>query len=73
MCFFFGGLNYQTQRFNANGARTQYSLLLLAILALVGDPVVAPQTLRDGEATIEKHGSAVQTYCIYIYIYRFFC
>ncbi|CAE8692227.1 unnamed protein product, partial [Polarella glacialis] len=40
MCFFCGGLKYKVQRFSATGARAQYSLLLLAVLALVIPTVV---------------------------------
>ena len=58
MCFFCGGLNYQTQRFNANGARTQYSLLLLAILALVIPTVVLLTGVRPESELLISRGCA---------------
>merc|ERR1711939_1170625 len=35
MCFFFGGVKYKTQAFNADGANAQSNMLLLAVLAMV--------------------------------------
>merc|ERR1711959_772283 len=35
MCFLFGGIRFKNQSFNADGARAQSSLLLLAVLAMV--------------------------------------
>eukprot|EP00913_Durusdinium_trenchii_P017080 g16064.t1 len=66
MCFFFGGLNYQTQRFNANGARTQYSLLLLAILALVIPTVVLLTGVRPESELLISRGCAIVLAVLYI-------
>jgi len=66
MCFFCGGLNYQTQRFNANGARTQYSLLLLAILALVIPTVVLLTGVRPESELLISRGCAVVLAVLYV-------
>lgn len=66
MCFFCGGLNYQTQRFNANGARTQYSLLLLAILALVIPTVVLLTGVRLESELLISRGCAVVLAVLYV-------
>ena len=65
MCFC-GGLNYQTQRFNANGARTQYSLLLLAILALVIPTVVLLTGVRPESELLISRGCAVVLAVLYV-------
>lgn len=66
MCFFCGGLNYQTQRFNANGARTQYSLLLLAILALVIPTVVLLTGVRPESELLISRGCAIVLAVLYL-------
>eukprot|EP00913_Durusdinium_trenchii_P004696 g4361.t1 len=42
MCFFFGGLKFHKQQYNADGARVQSNLLLLSVLAMAGEAVVRP-------------------------------
>ena len=66
MCFFFGGITYKTQRFNASGARTQYSLLLLAILALVIPTVVLLTGTRPESELLISRGCAVVLAALYV-------
>jgi len=77
MCFFVGGIKNHTQKFNADGARAQSSLLLLAVLALVM-PSLAGLTQHKGETAREhewtelaiSRGAAVilgGMYCLYLY------
>lgn len=71
MCFFFGGITYKTQRFNASGARTQYSLLLLAILALVIPTVVLLTGARPESELLISRGCALVLAALYV-CYLFF-
>ncbi|CAE8699401.1 unnamed protein product, partial [Polarella glacialis] len=41
MCFFFGGIKFHNQKYNADGARVQSNLLLLSVLAMVIPSLVA--------------------------------
>ena len=66
MCFFFGGVSYKTQRFNASGARTQYSLLLLAILALVIPTVVLLTGARPESELLISRGCACVLAVLYL-------
>jgi len=67
MCFFFGGLKYKRQTFSAGGARTLYSLLLLAVLALLL-PTVASLTgqATAGQEVLISRGAAVVLGSLYV-------
>jgi len=71
MSFFFGGLNYKEQVFSADSARTQASLLLLAVLALVLPTLVASQASGPIPATLlVSRGCAVVLALLYgLYLY----
>eukprot|EP00931_Biecheleriopsis_adriatica_P088639 TRINITY_DN62918_c0_g1_i1.p1 TRINITY_DN62918_c0_g1~~TRINITY_DN62918_c0_g1_i1.p1 ORF type:complete len:510 (+),score=104.57 TRINITY_DN62918_c0_g1_i1:34-1530(+) len=66
MCFFFGGINYKVQRFSATGARAQYSLLLLAVLALVIPTVVLLTGARPEMELLMSRGCAVILALLYV-------
>jgi len=66
MCFLFGGLKYKTQSFSATGARTQYSLLLLAVLALVIPTVVLLTGARPEVELLMSRGCAIVLALLYV-------
>lgn len=66
MCFFCGGLQYNTQRFSPTGARAQYSLLLLAVLALVIPTVVLLTGARPDSELLISRGCAIVLAVLYI-------
>jgi len=66
MCFFCGGLKYNTQRFSPTGARAQYSLLLLAVLALVIPTVVLLTGARPASELLISRGCAVVLAVLYV-------
>jgi len=49
MCFFFGGIKFHKQKYNADGARVQSNLLLLSVLAMVIPSLVGLVTSKEGE------------------------
>ncbi|OLQ08117.1 Ca(2+)/H(+) antiporter [Symbiodinium microadriaticum] len=66
MCFFCGGLQYNTQRFSPTGARAQYSLLLLAVLALVIPTVVLLTGARPDSELLISRGCAIVLAVLYV-------
>jgi len=72
-CFFFGGLQNHKQVFNAEGARAQGSLLLLAVLAMIMPSVACvaqPKATKDVDLAI-SHGAGVILFVLYV-LYLFF-
>ncbi|CAJ1351301.1 unnamed protein product [Effrenium voratum] len=66
MCFLFGGFRFKTQRFSASGARAQYSLLLLAILALVIPTVVLLTGVPAASELAISRGCAIVLAGLYV-------
>lgn len=67
-CFFFGGLKNHKQVFNASGARSQGSLLLLAVLAMIMPSVTAQarsESTKEADLAI-SHGAGVILLAVYI-------
>jgi len=72
-CFFCGGLKYKQQTFNAEGAGTQNSLLLLAALALAIPTIVnlamAGGLSADSELWISRGCAIVLAFLYLLYLY----
>lgn len=59
MCFFFGGLKFHKQKYNADGARVQSNLLLLSVLAMVIPSLVGLVTDEEGVSLAMSRGAAI--------------
>ncbi|CAJ1348383.1 unnamed protein product [Effrenium voratum] len=59
MCFFFGGIKYHKQKYNADGARVQSNLLLLSVLAMVIPSLVGVVSSEEGISLQMSRGAAI--------------
>mmetsp|Transcript_105095 Transcript_105095/g.338940 ORF Transcript_105095/g.338940 Transcript_105095/m.338940 type:complete len:415 (-) Transcript_105095:217-1461(-) len=75
MCFALGGMKYHTQKYNGDGARTQASLLLLSVLALVMPSLAGLTVSKKGVNAAQEtelfisRGAAIilgVLYCLYL-------
>jgi Ca2+:H+ antiporter len=65
MCFFFGGVLFHTQKYNADGARVQSNLLLLSVLAMVIPSLVALASSKQEQSLAMSRGAAIILSCLY--------
>lgn len=69
MCFFFGGIKFHNQKYNADGARVQSNLLLLSVLALVIPSLVGIVQSKETLVLSMSRGAAcilALLYCMYL-------
>ncbi|CAE7678695.1 CAX2, partial [Symbiodinium pilosum] len=59
MCFFFGGIKFHKQKYNADGARVQSNLLLLSVLAMVIPSLVGLVSSEEGISLAMSRGAAI--------------
>lgn len=69
MCFFFGGIKFHNQKYNADGARVQSNLLLLSVLALSIPSLVGIVQSKESLVLSMSRGAALilaLLYCMYL-------